>query len=343
MKNWKTICCVILGLACQPGRSEETWRPERCELLPLPRQQVAFEVDGEEKLSWHFGSEYPRPFFYPLKGPSGVSLTRMGHPGAQNHDHHRSVWFAHHDVNGVSYWADSSKATIRQKHWYRYRDGDEEAVMASLLGWYDEEGQEVMEQDVFAALLPGEGGEYFLEIQTNCRPSPGAKPVELGKTNFGFFAVRVSKSLSHYFGGGVISNSEGQVGEKDIFGKAAKWMDYSGPVATGGGPDRKVVTEGITYFDHPHNPRYPTKWHVRSDGWMGASFCMDEGMTLSEESPITLRYLLHVHSGAYDSKVAGGVAERFGKRKSFVVAKSKQPHRQYEVWREGQMPEAEKK
>ena len=55
----------------------------RCTLIPLPEHQVAFQVDGAERLRWHFGPQYPRPFFYPLIGPaSGLSVTRMGHPGA---------------------------------------------------------------------------------------------------------------------------------------------------------------------------------------------------------------------------------------------------------------------
>src|SRR5438874_232420 len=68
-----------------------------------------------------------------------------------------------------------------------------------------------------------------------------------GKTNFGFLAVRVAKNLSEHFGGGVLTNSEGAKSEPAIFGKQAKWMDYSGPVPNG-------HTEGITYFDHPTNP-----------------------------------------------------------------------------------------
>lgn len=306
----------------------------RVQLLPLPEHQVSFQVDGIEKVCWHFGEEYPRPFFYPLSGPSGTSLTRMGHPGAENHDHHRSVWFAHHDVNGEGYWAMSAKTQIRQKHWYAYADGDDEAIMSSLLGWYNEAGDEIMEQDVIAALRPMENDEHALEIQITLRPSPKAKgPVELGKTNFGFFAVRVAKSISAYFGGGTLTNSEGQVDEPNIFGKSARWMDYSGPITSGTGPDRKVVTEGITYHDHPDNPRYPTHWHVREDGWMGASFCMNEGYSITADAPLTLRYLLHAHSGAYDADKSAAVHEAFSQRPGFEITKRTEKHGQYDVKR----------
>ncbi len=306
---------------------------QRCELVPLPEHQVSFQVDGVEKTRWHFGKEYPRPFFYPLCGPSGTSLTRMGHPGAQNHDHHRSVWFAHKDVAGIDFWGDQTDGQVRQKNWYCYRDGDDEAVMASVTGWYDGAGKELMEQDIVAAMIPLEGGEHALEIQITMRPPGKVEAVELGKTNFGFLAVRVAKTVSVHFGGGKLSNSEGVEGEEQIFGKQARWMDYSGPVASGRGPARKAVMEGITYFDHPANPRYPTHWHVRSDGWMGASLCMHEGYTIAVENPLTLRYLLHVHNGVYDHSKAEAMHEEFAKRPGFRIGKSTKPHRQYEVER----------
>src|SRR5688572_19845493 len=99
----------------------------RFTLLPLPDHQVSFQVGGMERLRWHHGPQYPRPFFYPLVGPaSGRSLTRMGHPGAPDHDHHRSIWFAHNKVTGVDFWADN-KTRIVQRQWLAYEDGNDEA------------------------------------------------------------------------------------------------------------------------------------------------------------------------------------------------------------------------
>ncbi len=338
------FCLLSLALpgSTLPGQeAKPAYTPDRCELIPLPDHQVSFQIDGIETTRWHFDPKYPRPFFYPFNGPSGSALTRMGHPGAQNHDHHRSIWFAHNKVNGLDFWAENTGATIRQKFWYRYRDGNSEAIMASALGWFDATGKELMEQDLVAATIPLENGEHLLELQITMRPAAGQETVTLDKTNFGFLAVRVAKSLSQYFGGGELTNSEGAVGEEAIFGKPARWMDYSGPVTVGTGKDRRTLNEGITYFDHPENPRYPTAWHVRSDGWMGASFCLNEGFTITAGSTLTLRYLLYAHSGKCDPDKAAPIAESFGKRLGFEMNKSKQPHRQYEVWRIGGKPEAE--
>lgn len=307
--------------------------PPRCEIVPVDGHQFSFRIDGVEKTRWHAGTDYPRPYFYPLNGPSGESLTRMGHPGAANHDHHQSVWFAHHDVDGHSFWANSGKGTIRQKHWLSIDEGDGEGVFSAMLGWYDPDGTELLEQELVAAIRPRAGDEYELEIQFTLRPSGNRELTRLEKTNFGIFAVRVTKSISAYFGGGHLTNSEGSEGEKEIFGKQARWMDYSGPIAVGTGKKRSLTEEGITFFDHPDNPRHPSHWHVRDDGWMGASFCFDGGFDVTLDTQLTLRYLLHIHSGGADSKEAEKVFEAFAERPKFVVSKSKKPHRQFQTVR----------
>jgi hypothetical protein len=151
----------------------------RCQVIPQADHQVAFLIDGRERLRWHHGPSYPRPFFYPLLGPSGSSLTRMGHPGAPNHDHHRSVWFAHNKVLGIDFWSDSTEARIRQQHWLAYADGDEEAAMAVQLGWYDgHDPQPLVEQELIAAVRPGGEGETLLELQASFRPR--AESLEFG-------------------------------------------------------------------------------------------------------------------------------------------------------------------
>lgn len=297
----------------------------RCSLLPLPDHQVSFQIEGVERLRWHFDSKYPRPFLYPLIGPSGSSLTRMGHPGAPDHDHHRSIWFAHNKVLGIDFWGERTKAYIKQKQWLCYQDGKDECAMAVLLGWYDgHDPKELLEQELIVGMRPGSDGETLIELQSTFKPS--GEMLEFGKTNFGFLAVRVARNISEYFGAGKLTNSEGATGEPAIFGKAAKWMDYSGPVP-------KADWEGITFFDHPSNPGHPTKWHVREDGWMGASVCLDGPVTTTRKQPLMFRYLLHAHKGKIDSDRAGKQFEEFGGLKRYRVVKATVKHMQWVIER----------
>lgn len=317
----------------------QTYEPPRCEVVPLADHQVSMRIDGKEKLRWHFGDQYPRPFFYPFNGPSGETLTRMGHPGAQNHDHHRSVWFAHHSVDGISFWSDTANTKIRQTHWYRYRDGDEEAIMATHLSWIDSEGVERMQQEMVAALIPIQSDsdlpEHCVEFQLTFRPGKNRDQVTLEQTNFGVLAVRVAASISAYFGAGRLTNHDGTQSEANLHEKRALWMDYSGPIAIPDANGRRVTEEGITYFDHPSNPGYPTHWHVRQDGWMGAAPGMKASIEITDESPLVLRYLLYSHTGPMNTERGKAVHDAFLQRPGFIVRprRKDEPHRQFEVER----------
>ena len=108
-------------------------------------------------------------------------------------------------------------------------------------------------------------------------------------------------------------------------------MDYSGPVVS---PALSgAVTEGITYFDHPSNPSHPTHWHVREDGWMGASACFAEPFTTTKAAPLVLRYLLHAHADQPDPARANSIFDQFAKRTPFTVTKATVKHETWTVRR----------
>jgi hypothetical protein len=322
-----TACLASIG-----GLADEL---PRVEVTPLPRQIIEMAIDGQERAAWHFSSDAPRPFFFPFCSPDGAWLTRMGHPGAENHDHHLSIWFAHHDVDGQSFWQDESGCTIRQQFWMVQNSGDEEGVLAVRLLWLGATETPLLEHDMVASLRPEEAGEHTFEIQSTFRPAAGRQLVTLGKTNFGFLAVRVAASISTFFGAGRIVDSEGREGEPDIFGERAAWVDYSGSVGVGVGSQRRAEAAGLTFIDHPENPRYPTRWHVRSDGWMGASFCFDDAYEVSAATPLTLRYLLYAHRGTAADAAIAAKMRAFHARRGWDVrpAASGEPHRQWVVTR----------
>ena len=203
--------------------------------------------------------------------------------------------------------------------------------MATSAGWYSSDGKEILEQEMVASVKPGSAGETFLELQSTFTPT--GKQVTLEQSNFGFLAVRMAKGIATYWGEGEITSSEGVKGEPQIFGQSAAWMDYSGAVPKNENGKRAAVSEGITYFDHEDNPSYPSHWHVREDGWMGASLCRHEAIVIKKENPLRVRYLLHAHSSVADPVIANRLAEIFDASPSFEVSKSKCKHRQYEVSR----------
>jgi hypothetical protein len=291
----------------------------RVQLVPQADDQVAFVVAGKERLRWHAGRRYPRPFFFPLIGPSGLSLTRMGHPAAPDHDHHRSLWLGHHNVGGVNFWEErGGTQQIRQEQWVHYQDGEDEAGMVVDLGWFDAHNVRLLKQQLIAVLRPLDGGETWLELQLSFTPIMDG--LELAKTNFGFMGLRVAKDLSIHYGGGQLTNSEGATGEPAIFAKPARWVDYSGPITN-------EVTEGVTWFDHPSNPGHPTSWHVRADGWMSAAFNLRETWKLKAKEPLRLRYGFHLHKDGHDAKIAGERIKAFAATSAWEVAPVERPWR----------------
>lgn len=280
------------------------------QVLPLPQGQAAIERAGKEISRYYFGGELRRPFLFPLIGPAGKSLTRMGHPRDPNgHSHHNSVWVSHHDLNGVSFWADAGKnrGQIVQQRVNRYEDAAAEAMIEVNLAWLDESGAKQLDELRTMRFLPlGERpGEWLLVVDLQLS-APKGKPATFGKTPFGLFAVRMAKTIGVHDGGGMIRNSEGGINEAGVFWKSARWVDYSGPILPG-------VTEGVTLFDHPTNPNHPTVFHVRDDGWMGSCLTFDGPRTIEPEQPLVLRYGVWVHSGAPPVEVLNARFAEFAK------------------------------
>jgi hypothetical protein len=260
--------------------------------LPLPHDQASLQRDGVELTRYHFAPTLRRPFLYPVIGPAGRSLTRMGHPHATvSHSHHNSVFVASHDVNGDGFWNDTSVGRIAHRWIVEYADGDEEASLVAVNHWIGKEDRVhlIERRGIRAIHQPDQEWLLILDLHLEA----GQLPVTLGKTAFGMVAVRMAKTIGIHDGGGRIRNSEGnegEQGENGCFWKRARWVDYSGPIAPG-------VHEGITLLDHPANHDHPSPFHVRGDGWMGASLTLETPFTLEPGQALRLRYGLYVHHG----------------------------------------------
>ena len=262
----------------------------RMQAVPQPGHQVSFQRDGFEIARYHFGPESGRPFLFPIIGPSGRSITRIGHPNdPQSHSHHYSVWVAHRDVNGVNFWEERGKKVGRIVHQHidPFFDSEDAAAVQTVNAWLDDTGRPLLTERrrITTQWLPHNEWLLIIDLQF----SAASESVTLGKTSFGMIAVRMAKTIGVHDGGGTIRNSEGAANEKEIFWKPAKWVDYSGPITA-------TATEGATLFDHPANPNHPSVFHVRDDGWMGASLTFDGPRVIAPGNPLQLRYGIYVHA-----------------------------------------------
>ena len=108
--------------------------------VPLPEDQISFQRN-EKEIALLFGPQLERPFVYPVIGPSGRTLTRMGHPGdPYTHHHHNSIWISFSKVNGISFWEDQGKdrGRIVQQQTVDLIDSDARAGIIANGEWVGE-------------------------------------------------------------------------------------------------------------------------------------------------------------------------------------------------------------
>jgi hypothetical protein len=283
----------------------------RIQVIPMPYYQASFQRDGVEITQYHFGPGLHRPFLFPVIGPSGLSLTRMGHPhDPESHSHHNSVWISHNDVDEISFWSDSGDGKICHKRIVKFEDFGECSTIVTENEWVTNIGKVLLLETRQITVLLLENSEWLLIIDMEFKAKDST--VTLGKTPFGMIGVRMAKTIGVNDGGGKIRNSKGAVNEKEVFWKRAKWVDYSGAITN-------ERLEGITLFDHPNNPNFPTYFHVRNDGWMGASLTFDGPRKIQPNESLHLRYGLYIHS---DMKAKDAIEAKW-KQFTEIVPKNK--------------------
>jgi hypothetical protein len=299
-----------LALCCGPLLAEGNGAPSggdrkippRVQVRPEPRWGASFWIGDSRVLGFDAGNGMQRPFLYPVLGPSGLPLTRIGHPhDPVSHSHHNSVWLSHHEVGGQDFWGDNGGA-IEVVHLSRFEDGAEQGALECKAVWKDKTGTVLLNELRRVSLVTLEKDLWRIDIETEL--SAAREPQTLGQTAFGLLGVRMAKSIGVADGGGRILNSEGGVNEAGCFRKPARWVDYSGPVT----PDQD---EGIALLDHPQNLHHPVEFHVRNDGWMGAATTFRAPVTIEPDKPLHLKYGLLVHSQRFGAAGIEAEWQRF--------------------------------
>ena len=307
-------------------------------LLPAGEKPVAFvrhgdqidvSIGGKPFTTYYFSPETPKPYLYPLRSPEGIIVTR-GYPmvtsipgESRDHPHHRSMFFAHGDINGVDFWGEAQyqeKAPVQVRgRTYTSEDFPKGRTVFTRLEETKGGPDSGMLRAVFSLLGPNgrvlgsETQEYTFRGDDSTRTidcsftltADHGMPLKMGDTKEGTFAIRVVRNLQQP--AVKMLNSEGAVGEKEIWGKRADWVDYSGVV----GGERV----GIAIFDNPRNIKHPTYWHARGYGLFAVNPFgehdfyndpkRDGSVTIADGAALTLRYRVLIHDGdAAEAKVA---------------------------------------
>ena len=277
--------------------------------------KVVIKIDGQP-FAEYLTRSGTKPIVWPIIGPTGKTMTRQWPMGeklpheADDHRHHRSLWFTHGIVNGYDFWLEPSKkkgkkkgrkaGTIVHRKFVKIEEGPE-AVIETKNDWISPKGKKVLE-DTRTLHFGGDKDARWIDFDITLSATEG--PVTFGDTKEGTMGIRVAAPLKPKAKlGGRLVNEHGQVNSK-AWGKRAAWVDYSGPI------DGEMV--GVCVMNHPSSFRYPTYWHARTYGLCGANpfgksdFEKDKNAdgsyTIPKGKSITLRYRFLFHKG--DAKTA---------------------------------------
>jgi hypothetical protein len=286
--------------------------------VTLREREDAFEiaVRGAPFTTYHFGPALVRPYFFPLYGPTGAAMTRSyplveGVAGeSTDHPHHRSLYVAFGEVNGVDVWAEPphpNTGRIAHVGWESANVGPVAAALDERLRWVDGAGHPLLEERRRSTVYATRDVR-LLDLELELRPARFA--VLFGDTKEGGpLALRVASAIEGARGG-LIQNASGGRRERETWGKRAPWVDYAGQI---GG-----ATVGVAIMDHPTSFRHPTWWHVRDYGLFAANpfgtsaFTGDPSQrgdhVLPPGQTLLFRYRVCLHRGDAD---AGQVGEHY--------------------------------
>jgi hypothetical protein len=160
------ILAFLILLALEATAADKAKPVPLVQALPEPYDQVSFQVSGREWIRYHFGRELRRPLIYPVIGPSGISLTRMGHPhDPETHSHHNSIWISHNDVGGINFWEDRGKGRIVQQRVIEFEDSDASSTLFTINHWMNETNKQVLLIEKRSVTFrPLKNGESFIEV-----------------------------------------------------------------------------------------------------------------------------------------------------------------------------------
>lgn len=300
-------------------------------LLPL-KAQVAFtkqpdsiqvSINGKPYTTFYLAPGGNKPYVYPLSTASGLVVTRHfpmeEFPGeTHDHPHHRGMFFSHGDISGVNFWATEPNIPGANKGSMKLvevstKPGRKTGTIHAVFDGLDPSGK-TMFRETRTLVFHDDPNLRIIDYTIAIDPR---ETIKFADTKEGTFGIRIATSMTEDKGSGHMTNAEGAVGEKKVWGKRSAWVDYSGPV------DGQTV--GIAVFDNPSNPRYPTYWHSRAYGLLAANpfgvhdftgdKTADGSLTAQAGEKLTFRYRVVIHAGDAESAHIADLYQQYTSKK----------------------------
>jgi hypothetical protein len=276
----------------------------------------------DEKVVWqlNFSRSQDKPYFHPLR-VQGNDLT-MERPA--DHGHHRGLWFAWHKINNVNYWEETHAGVSEGRSkiaGVEAKLNKDFSAKITINLEYGPEGKDVLMKElrVLTISKPDRSGNYSIDWQLNfqaldtpllldCVPTLKRNGVQHG----GYAGLGYRGAVTMVNPVFTASNGWSNVKNLTGYGENADWMDVSARLGSASGP-----TGGLTIFDHPKNPRYPSPWYIwYSSGehlFYMPAILYNEPLALGAGKTMNLAYRVHVHIDELDNKKSNYLFRQFGK------------------------------
>jgi hypothetical protein len=217
--------------------------------------RIDVTIDGKFFTSYRTAADEKYPFFFPVNGPSGASVTSMRNG---EYPHHSSLFFGCDKVNGGNYWQEGlERGRIASKGPVLESASGKEIVIRDHCDWTRPDAPQPLRDTrriVISAPSPQlRQIDFTITLEA-------MEDVVISKTNHSLFSARMDPDLTPAFGGSML-NAEGAKGEKGTFGKPSPWL------ACFGARDAKT-TEGLAILQHPQNAGFPSPWFTRDYGFL---------------------------------------------------------------------------
>jgi len=277
-------------------------------LVKKSKEKIDVSIGESYLTSYYFGGSIHRPYFHPVIGPFGKSVTRafpMEHVEGEtdDHQHHRGIFSGNGAVNGVNNWTEGENCGYTDhKKFSKIESGSVFGHIVHHSNWTDPSKTKIVLEETREMKFFNIGSSRILDIDLYLHATKEDVFFEDDK-EIGMISLRVATSMDIMSPEGVansgrMENSAGGINEDEIWGKQAHWCDYSGVV------DGKMV--GVTLFDYDENYNHPVRWHARNYGLLTSNpfstNCFNPelpktGYNLKKGNSLIFKHRVYIHAG----------------------------------------------
>jgi hypothetical protein len=294
-----TAFAVSILLICVPV---ETIMAQSTVTAEKIGSKIDVYIDGRFFTSYTFSKDEKYPFFYPVNGPSGASVTSMRN---SNYPHHSSLFFGADYVNEGNYWQEGlEEGQIISVKTDILESGRDRVVIADECLWVRPGAESPLKDTRKITITSPDDDIYMIKFEISLLP---LQDVTIERNNHSLFSGRMDPDLA-VINGGTMVNADGDEGEGGTFGKVSDWISYYG--------ERGNDVEGMTIMQHPDNDWPQAPWFTRDYGFFSPTpiyWPEDEeaGTFMRKGEAVDLKYGVIVHAGNPDEAGIPGLFELF--------------------------------